>query len=221
MKKKILVVFIILLVLLLVALGYKLFLLNKYKIEELSINPNTIFSETLVISNQVDVTDEEIFKFEKLSFKNYFTEYEKHKTNPSIKVKYDNEGKISSSYTISKETQYINMYDSLKDIDIENDIDLLKYVKDNYLVRNNLFTSKNKMEKNYVMHSFVDNCLPEFKNIVLIEGRLTGYIINMYGSDIKEVRLLHNNEQYIISLNGEEITNNEFITNLLETVKFD
>lgn len=204
---------------LLAFLGYKVFLLNKYKANERTLDTNTIFIETVTISNDKEVDD--VITYEELSIKNWFNEFEEHKTNSNLKAKYDAEGNVVSAYSISKENQYVNLLDSLKNDNIKNDIDLLKYVKDNYFIKNTIFTSKKTMETNYSINYFVDNALPEFESISLINGNITGYIINMKNVNTREIHLLYNNEQYILSLFGEDITNTEFITNLLETVKFN
>ena len=71
-KKNILIIFIFMIILLLVVLGYKLLLLNKYKVQGVIINTNNIFDELLTISTEVEVTDNEMLKIEKLSIKNNF-----------------------------------------------------------------------------------------------------------------------------------------------------
>lgn len=245
-KKNIFKIFVGIFILLLIILCYKVFILNKYISEEIMINTTNIFDEVLTINNEVAVIDSEILKFEKLSIKNYFKEYVDSETNFNTKIKYDNEGNIISFYSISKAEQYINIlnfnsfnlysnndekkykYETEKDMKeylqnnkIENDVGLLKYIKDNYYIKNNIFMSKKTMENNFLINSLVEVTLPEFEKIILIDGRITGYIINMKNSNIKEIHMLYNNEQYILSLYGKEITNNEFISNLLETVKFN
>lgn len=217
MKKKILIVLIFIFLLLLTFLGYKVFLLNKYKTNERTLDTNTIFIETVTISNDKKV-DGDVIIFEELSVKNYFNEFEEHKTNSNLKAKYDMEGNVVSAYSISKDKQYINSID-LENDKIKTDIELFKYIKDNYYFKNTIFTSKKIIENNYLINSFVENGMPEFENITLINGKINGYILGM-GNSRKEIHLLHNNEQYIISLIGEELINNEFVMNLLETVEF-
>ena len=217
MKKKILIVLIFIFLLLLTFLGYKVFLLSKYKTNEGTLDTNSIFIETLTISNDKKV-DGDVITFEELSVKNYFNEFEEHKTNSNLKAKYDMEGNVVSAYSISKDKQYINSID-LESDEIKTDIELFKYIKDNYYFKNTIFTSKKIIENNYLINSFVENGMPEFENITLINGKINGYILDM-GNSRKEIHLLHNDEQYIISLIGEELINNEFVMDLLETVEF-
>ena len=37
---------------------------------------------------------------------------------------------------------------------------------------------------------------------------------------MKEIHLINGSDKYIITLSGEDITNDEFVRNLLESVKF-
>lgn len=247
MKQKIVFkIFIVMVVLMLIILGYKIFILNNYMSQELLINTDKIFNEVITIKKEKEIVDSEILKFEKLSIKNYFKEYVESENNINFKVKYDDEGNVISFYSISKFDQYINLLNLnsfmlynpadkknynfeteedmrvyLKKRKIENDVDLLRYVKDNYYIKNNIFMSKKTMKNNFLINSLVEVAMPQFENIVLLNGRVTGYIINMNDSNIKEIHMLYGGEQYILVLSGEEITNNEFINDLLETVKFN
>lgn len=245
-KKNLFKIFVVMFVLLLIILCYKIFILNKYTSQKVMINTDNIFAEVLTINNKVEVKDSEILKFEKLSIKNYFKEYVESETNSNFEVKYDNDGNVISFYSISKSNQYINLlnlnsfnlyinddeknynYETeedmqvyLKNNEIENDIGLLKHIKDNYYIKNNIFMSEKTMKNNYLINSLVEVTLPQFEKIVLLDGRITGYIITMNNLNIKEIHMLYNEEQYILVLSGPEITNNEFIVDLLETVKFN
>ena len=112
------------------------------------------------------------------------------------------------------------MKDYLNKNNIKNDIDLLKHIKEKYYIKSYIYTPIKTMKSNYIINSFVQIALPEFKNIVLVKGDNTnGYIINT--KSVSEIHLLYNDDQYIITLSGNEITNKEFINNLLETISFN
>ena len=244
--KNVLKFFAILVALLLIILGYKIILLNKYKSEKVMINTNDIFGGVLTINKKQEVADNEIIKFENLSIKNYFKEYVENEGDSDIKVKYDNDGKVISFYSISKTSQYIDMLNFnsfdlysasddgkynfeteesmklyLKNNAIENDIDFLKYIKNNYYIKNNIFMSRSTIKNNFLINCFVEVTLPDFETISLIDGIIKGYMINMKNPNTKEIHMLYNDQQYILLLSGEEIANKEFISNMLETVKFD
>ena len=75
------------------------------------------------------------------------------------------------------------------------------------------------IKNNFLINSFVEVTLPDFKNITLIDGRISGYIINVPSTKAKEIHILDNDVQYIITLSGDSITNSDFIMELLETIK--
>ena len=216
---------------------YKFIMLQKYNVEEISINTSAIFNEKLNIKNN-SINDK---KYKSMSYKDYFIGYV-IKEETDFKVKYDEKNEVSSFYNIIKDKQYTNllnnnsftifsdknnsnfstekyMKDYLNSNNIKDDIDLLKYIKDNYYLKNSLFTSTSVMKGNYIINSFTQITLPEFNSITLIDGDLKGYIIN--AKTIKEIHLLYNNDQYIITLAGDELINNEFINKLLESIMFN
>lgn len=245
MKNKWRYLIVIMIVIIIGFVSYKLFLLNKYKSEKVLINRESIFNEILTINELENTKDSERLSFEGLTIKNYFKEYTESENSPIFKVKYNDDGEVNSFYSISKYDHYINflnlnsfeIYDEndninydfsteentkkyLKEKNINNDIDLLNYIKDNYYIENNLFMSKKAMINNYLINSFVELTLPDFENIVLINGQINGYIINIKNTNVKEIHIIHEDAQYILTLCGEEITKKEFIIELLKTIKF-
>ena len=185
---------------------YKFIMLQKYNVEEISINTSAIFNEKLNIKNN-SINDK---KYKSMSYKDYFIGYV-IKEGTDFKVKYDEKNEVSSFYNIIKDKQYTNllnnnsftifsdknnsnfstekyMKDYLNSNNIKNDIDLLKYIKDNYYLKNSLFTSTSVMKGNYIINSFTQIALPEFNSITLIDGDLKGYIIN--GKWLKETKYM-------------------------------
>lgn len=244
-KNKIfLIVGIVVVVILVLILINKLLILNNFKSEVRNLNLENIFDETINVVNYNEIKSDEIFNYEELTMKNYFKEYKENVNNPNMRVKYDAKGNVESFYAIDKTQQYIDMLnlnsfklyieedsndynfnteesmkDYLKDKKIENDIDLLNYVKNNYYIKNNIFMNRETIKNNFLINSFVEVTLPDFKNITLIDGRISGYIINVPSTKAKEIHILDNDVQYIITLSGDSITNSEFIMELLETIK--
>ena len=217
---------------------YKLVMLQKYKTESIALKNDSIFSETLNIKYN---DNNDFIKYEEMMYYDFFSDYV-DKDDSNLKVKYDENGNVSSYYSITKDKQYIHMLninsfvitndstnndysteqsmiDFLNDCGVKNDIDLLKYIKDNYYLNSGMFTTLKAIKRNYILNSFAQVALPEFDSISLINGdKINGYLIN---SSIKEIHLLHNDSQYIITLGGNDLTNNEFINGLLETISFN
>lgn len=226
--------------------GYKAFMLNKYSYDKVEMDTNAIFDKIVYVNKEE--YDGKRMNIEDMSIANYFEDYTNANPTSLIKVKKNKNQEVESFYSASSMSQYINVLDiesislgmddkdyelintsdSMKKFldknEIKNDIDLLMYIKNNYYFKNNIFTLISNMKRNYILNAFADVTMVDFNSIALIKGDITGYIININNSSpysMKEIHILNKNKQYIITLNGEEITNDEFVNKLLSTVEFN
>lgn len=235
---------VVFLLIVLVALGitYKLVLLKNYYVEEVKFNKDTIFNQTIIVKHTDD--NDKVFTYEDMVLKDDFSDWERR----SSYYVYLNENKeVSKAISIGKDKQYYldlrsDSYvagDGAEDIftesdrvkfvndhNIHSDIDLYNYIKDNYYFSSGIFNSIKKIKQNFIVNSFVaytalisEEYNPDTR-ITLIDGDLKGYINNV-NEKIKGIHILHNDEQYIITLLGEEMINNEYITNLLNSISFN
>ena len=243
MIKKIIV---FVLVLVLVFLGFKIVKLKKYNVPEIEFNKESIFKDVLKIEKAESEEEYETLTYEELTIKNFFKDYKESDIQNGFNYKENEEGFVTSYYKITSSKQYVKMLneeafvlqaenekkevkeETDKDLqkyfdkyNIKNDVDLLKHIKENYYFNNTVLTTFKNIKNHYLLNLFVTVSMPEFYNIVLIEGELTGYIIETDRNTIKDIYLLHGDKQYIISLTGNEIINDEFIKELLQTVKFN
>ena len=240
MKKKNLIIGIIT-VILLILLVNKVLILNEYKSEKRDIDQNNFLSKVISILYYVEPIEDEIATYEEMTFKNYFEGYE---DNNNFKVKYDENGNIKSYYSINKTNQYIDilninsfkMYtdENLGELDyktsesmkqflinnnIKNDLDFLNYIKLNYYhLSSNIFTNLETIKNNFIINEFVNVSLINFDELILINRNLSGFIF--VNQNMKEIHLIKGSDKYIITLSGEDITNDEFVRNLLESIKF-
>lgn len=223
---------------------YKFAAMQKYKTENIDINTKSIFNSTINITYNGDSS---VTKFDEMSYHDYFSDYV-DKEGLNFKVKYNENGEIVSYYNITKEEQLINMLSvdsfeiatDVEEIDsrkyfteknmkkfldkknIKDDIDLIKYIKDNYYLRNDLLMSTDTMRNNYIINSLVQSSFPNFESITLINGdKVKGYIVNIKSNPLKAIHLLHEDKQYVIALFGDEVTTDEFIKNLLGSISFN
>ena len=244
-KKLIIILFVAFIVVLLLFFGYKFLMLNRFKTDNIELNTASIFNEALDVEGNLEEEYEKI-EFDGMSIKKYFYGYEDNENNPDIKVKYNEKKEVMAFYILSSLEQYTKLLSSeslvlysdnenavtdvsktdklikrfLDKNEIENDIDLLNYVKDNYYLKNNIFTLSSKMKTNYTINTFIQVAFPEFESVTLLTGKNNGYIVNT-NNGIREIHILRGDKQYIITLSGKEITNAEFIKNLLVTVEFN
>ena len=240
MKKKLLIGFIILVI---IFLTYKILMLNIYKVAPVDFDKTTIFTDEIEVKNTKDIKSSEVLKVDELQIKNYFSKYEDAPGDSVFKVLKDKEDNIISFYYITSMKEYIDVIsfeslsiyseakiDRINDSEVDsrlkkyftknninNDIDLFNHIKDNYYFKSNILTSRKNLIINYLLNSFVSVSLPSFKSVSLIKGNLNGYIVN--NESVREIHLLNNNKQYVIVLGGE-VTSDDFINDLLETVHY-
>ncbi len=246
-KYKHLLIYVIIFVCLLAFVGYKALMLNKYH-EEIreDIDTSKIFNKTLTIKDSK--YDGDYIIFGDLSIPNYFEGYVDTESPSTFRVKRDENNEVVSMYSTGVQTQFINMLNMknmelatddgeeykpevtnknvrkyLDNHNIKNDIDLIKHIKDNYYFKSNIFTSKNKMEINYLLNSYVSVSFPSFDSITLINGKFNGYIFNVSGSPkgLRQLHIIKDDKQYYMVLGGEENTSDEFIEKLLSSAKFN
>lgn len=246
MKKRINFISISLLIIIVLSffITYKFVMLKTYKVEKTNIDNTSIFNETINIKYN---KPNNATLFEEMSYYNYFEDYI-NKEDADFNVKYNENGEIDSFYSITKQKQYINvlnidsfslvtekekdntnystdkhMKKYMNDNKIYNDIDLLKHIKNNYYLNTSIFNSLKTMKINYIINNFVLVALPQFESVTLINGeKVTGYITNIKSTtSIKEIHLLNHDNQYIITLSGNEITTTQFIQELLESISFN
>ena len=243
--KKSIVVILIVVVLMGIYVGYKEMILNKYKSEKINLDKTLIFKDTIEVTKS-DAVAENIIKVGDISLNNIFTNYEVDETFDTIinSQKAKDNGIIGKKYTNNEEkvtiiempqliellsinvddegnNEIINFekkadksfVDFIKNNNIKDDIDLIKYVKDNYYCKSTIFTTKNQIKNNYIIN-VLGNSLKDGTS--LITGDLTGYIVG--GT---RIFILHNNKNYYITLEGNEITTPDFINYLLSVVSFD
>lgn len=240
MKKKNLIIGIIT-VILLILLVNKVLILNEYKSEKRGIDQNNFLSKGISIYYYAEPIETEIATYEEMTFKNYFEGYEDIN---NFKVKYDENGNIESYYSINKTNQYIDILNinsfkiytdkNLGELDyktsesmqqflinnnIKNDLDFLNYIKLNYdYLSSNIFTNLETIKNNFIINEFVNVLLIDFDELILIDRNLSGFIF--VNQNMKEIHLINGSDKYIITLSGEDITNDEFVRNLLESIKF-
>ena len=225
-----------------VLVGYKVAILSKHFVAKADIDTKLIFNETLTITTEE--YDGEYINVDNFSVADYFDDYVD--LNGTFKAKYEGD-KVISFYSVGSSNQYISMLDMknfeidtddtdnvvltsnkikkyLDSHNIQNDIDLLQHIKEEYYFKNTIFTSKKQLEINEILNTFVSVTLPRFESITLINGDIEGYIYNLLNDSnksMKEVHILKDNKQYVILLAGTEITSNDFIEKLLSTVKYN
>ena len=217
--------------------SYKGYLLYKYRCIDCE---NNIVNTETIFNNNIEVLDiySSHTSINSLINGTYIPGYEKSE-NGNFYVLYDDNHEVKSYYFVSIMPQYIDslsydyemtvedkelvqdksIKDFLKNNNITNDVDLLTYIKNNYPLHSNIFSTKNAIKNNYMINEFAAIALPIFDSIDLIDNNY-GYRINIKDG-LKEIHFLHDDNQYIITLGGEDLTSEAFINSLISTIVFD
>lgn len=231
--------------------GYKFYLINKYTFDKPN-NVEKVLkginnkSEIKIIKRTLN--EEEYLKVDNFKIRNDFKDYIMDKKNsdfePSI---YRNENSAITFSSNKVSYQMIDAFSSeevtfygdgageleknfskadrkffLLKNDINNDVDFLLYVGDNYYKENNIFMDKRTMMENYAFNSFCSIVVPVIDELIIIKGDYLGYIMRSKSKDkfITEVSLIRDNKRYGFLTNNQKFKDNDYLIDLLGTIEF-
>ena len=101
--------------------------------------------------------------------------------------------------------------------DINNDIDFLKYIKNNYFVKNNIFMNVRVFRENYAFNLFVSIVIPKVDSISLIKGDYEGFIFNL--GKTREIHIIRDEMIYSFLLKGEGLITDKYIVDWIGTLE--
>lgn len=109
--------------------------------------------------------------------------------------------------------------------DINDDVDLLKYLRKNYYFKSNILMSSKEIKERYSLNKAA-SLIPGMQNdITYVTGKHKGYIINYkvenIGVKLRELYLIVNNKVYVFDFIGDEFTADEYIKNFIDTTMVD
>lgn len=253
MKKRYIIIIIVFALLFLIGdyLGYKIYKTHFYNISNISnyekYASGLNINDTITIKKQ-ELTPDQYLVFNNIKIKNDFDDFEKlaepHSTDEYIKyVLYDEDKEVKASFWIGSMDTYMTIFGSeilvfnntkigyeavniksyFNKKDINNDIELIKYLVETKNKKNNIFTSIENMKSNYAIHFLSSSILINVESIDIIDGDYEGYILNydMNSQKVKEVNILKNNKRYIFTIIGLDYFNDSYIKELLNTIVID
>ena len=191
-------------------------------------------SETTYFSNKSDAY--------KMKVKNYFDGFEAGDadTNYEYYMLYDENDKVNAAfmmgqfdteikkidlmdkssqyYEFNYFPQYISTYlrdKFLSKHNIENDIDLIKYIREREKLNCTFFTPLISIKENYFFN-FIEATLPDINNVTYIEGDIEGYIIEEDG--YKMACIVKDDKLYCLTFFKLEYFNDEIIEDVLKSL---
>ena len=243
-KKSIVLIGITILLLVIGFIAYKFFNMYYYNINNLTDYNIMIkgldFKNTIIVDSKEIEENEEYLSFENILVRNDFKEFTiLEKQEDFIKyVLRDENDEVKAAFFIGEDYSYKKLFENsvsvfgyeeknintnglkeyLEKNNIQDDIDLFKFIKKDSKVKNNVFTSTKTMKDRYSLHTLFYISFPSVKNITLIEGDYNGYILNI-NEDIKEVSIVNGDKRYIMTFVKKDYFDYNYIKELLNTVK--
>lgn len=231
------------------------FLLYYYNINVITTDSYNDFISGLKISDtmtidKVSIDSKDYLSFKNIKVKNEFSDFkvlEDQVSSDSIKyVLNDSENNIKASFWMGVTDSYVDLIKSdytlfgtgnnrisntdlasvLDKNNINNDIELFKFLEKSKNIKNSIFTPLKKMKENYELQFITVVVMPSIDSITLIDGDYEGYIFNLqFGSEsfkgMREVRIMYQGSVYVFTFLNTEYFNNTYINEILNTVVID
>ncbi len=200
--------------------GYKEFWIYKYsdvnskEIRENFVNGLKNKTEDISISS---VSAENYLTYKNISIRNDFSDFEQKKDNLYVK---DNR-----SFKLGEDKPFLKQIENLdskvkkiiKKKKINNDLELLDFIANNYS-EFNLLTLMEKVDEEVAINKITDIISTDINSYTLIKGAYTGYMFTNDKTNLKTVYILTENTRYYLSFQG---FNDNDIKDLLNTLKIN
>lgn len=98
---------------------------------------------------------------------------------------------------------------------IENDIDLIKYIRGREKVKCDMLTPITTIKENYFFN-YIELSLPPLENITYLEGDLEGYMLE--GDNYKRAFIIKGDKLYCLTFHKLEYFNDDMIKEILESL---
>lgn len=245
-KNKKIIFFGILVFLVCIYFGGKVFYLYYYDIKRLTtedfseITKNLKFSDRITIQTK-KLSDEEYVVFDDMKIKNPSSNFQVSENFSDKEFKIyalSSEGEhFKTAFMIGKTDTLLyrlqndstlyevfngKIFNSdviklLNKNNITNDIELFQFLSQIQEETNYIFTSVAKMKERYALQGIVLTTIPIINGISLIDGDYTGYILN--ANKLREVSILKNNKKYVYTFYNLKYFTEEKIKELLNTIE--
>ena len=196
-----------------------------------------VITSTKYSKEQIKETD--YVKFENFKVKNYIDDFELDDSDNNYKYYVNSNMDKNTAFMIGifpTNISYINNYNSdsiyvelnhfpiyisktsrnkfLEKHDINNDVDLIKYIRSREKQKCNVFTPTTKIKEEYFFN-FIEYNLPDLDGISYIEGDREGYIL--VDDDMKQISLIEDDQLYVIRVYNLEYFNDEVILDIINS----
>ena len=222
MKKSIKILICVIVLIVGVILGYRVYLIyGKYKITS---DYNKTVGEVRIESGQS--CDFSISNYS-VCLPEGFVLDEEHTVDKAMYIYRDSNDRSINFADINEDLSQVfrdvdgsfEVVDLLEDANIQNTVDLLHYL-DSHDTSAHYFSSLKEVKLNYALTKIFENTIPTEKRSY-VTGDYTGYI-NYYNNDY-EVNLIHNHRRYVIYFSSVDSTvpfTQDEVINIISSIHF-
>ena len=199
---------------------------------------NYEFTKTITIQKQ---NSDNLLRFNNLAIRNDFTSFqllEDTNVYSDQYVLYDENNEIKAALilalqetttTLAKNYKYFYEVDDwrtnsdvvknyLDKKNIFNDLQLIDYLKEiNFEKKTNIFTSISEIRRSFYLNYMMYMLLPKVNTLYKIEGDYKGYVYVL--DNLLQVNILSDDRAYTYSFIGREFFTDEYINELLNTIR--
>ncbi|MBR5369841.1 MAG: hypothetical protein IK137_00895 [Bacilli bacterium] len=105
---------------------------------------------------------------------------------------------------------------------IKDDYDFYKFVADNYVIKNNFFTSTKEMLQNYAFNYYCYVTIPKVAAVTYINGDLRGWVFktlpNSDDESAYQITILKDNKQYGFYTNDSRFKDQSFMKEVISSI---
>ena len=208
-------------------LGFKFICYNKYGPDSFLELSDIKISGNITINHE-NLTDEEYFEYKDIKTKNIFEGYEQNSldTDSFLRMVKKVDSKISEAIFMGSERAYIDILKNDKEYkgifnkiaekeNINNDIDLLKYMEKHNDDKVSFFTPYFKQRQIYTINEFKITMLPSIEHIKTLDGYYNGYMYKGTKDSIEAV-VIKNNKRYFFTFLGN--FSEEYVIDFMNSV---
>ena len=222
---------------------YKAFLVHKYTLER----PENVEKIVEGLKNKKEIKIEkqegeiDYLTVGHIKIRNDFYDLTKEEKDDNITYQKEEEGKITmisfpkeeaspqlvdnyiTSLSLKNTTEADRKYFLLKN-NIQNDIDLYKYIAKNYYKRNTILMDERTLMDNFTFNTFVSIVIPEVESITYLKGDIEGMIFTYATKNEVTpyyIEIIHNNKIYSFLTNDERFADEEYLKDILGTIEID
>lgn len=228
MKSKTRKIIIICLLVIAIYFGFKLYCYNMYGPDSFYQLVDIKITGNMTI-NHTELSEEEYYVFNDIKVKDIFEGFEQdnNTTENFLRMAKKEDSQVIEAIFVGSEEQYVDILSNSKEYkgsfnklakkeNINNDIDLIKYMEEHKYDEVKFFMPFVKQKQIYVINDFKNLMIPTTEYIKIVDGDYNGYMYKSTTNRCYEVIIIKNNKRYFFTFLGDYTE--EYVNDYMNTV---